>query len=91
MAMLPDGIGRVGGGKNGVGGGSCTKRDNDGHDADGDHHRPPRPHPCQAATAVAMMTMVGERGGEAMVRRLQGEDEVMEIRRQSDMVPAQAS
>jgi hypothetical protein len=34
---------------------------------------------------------VGERGGEAKARRLQGEDEATEMRRQSDMAPAQAS
>jgi hypothetical protein len=38
-----------------------------------------------------MMTMAGERGGEATVRRLQGEDEVMEMQRQSDRAPARAS
>jgi hypothetical protein len=38
-----------------------------------------------------MMTMVGERWGEAMARQLQGKDEAAEMRRQSDMAPAQAS
>ena len=88
MATLPDGVGGVGGGKNGVGGGSSKNRDNDGRDANGDRRRCPRPRPCQAATAVAMMTMAGIRGGKAMARQLQGEDEVTEMQRQSDMVPA---
>ena len=78
-----------GGGKNNIGGGSSTDRDNDDHDVDGNRHC--RPCPRRATTAVAMMTMAGERGGEATVRRLQGEDEVMEMQRQSDRAPARAS
>jgi hypothetical protein len=66
-------------------------RDNNGRNADGDRHHRLRPRPCWVATAVAMMTMAGERGGEAMARRLQGKDEATEMRRQSDMAPAQAS
>ena len=65
------------GGKNGVGGGSSTNRDNDNHDADSNRRH--RPCPRRAATAVAMMTMAGDRGGEATVRRLQGNNEVMEM------------
>jgi hypothetical protein len=57
-------------GKNGVGGGSSTVRDND-YDADGDHHR--RRCPRGAVTADVMMTMAGERGGEAPARRQQGD------------------
>ena len=93
-AMRPDGGGGVGGGgvgggKNGVGGGSSMDRDNKDHDADG--NRRCRPCPRRVATAVGMMTMAGKRGGEATVKRLQGDDEVMEMRRQSDMAPAQAN
>ena len=62
MTMLTDGVGGVGGGKNGVGGGSSTNRDNDGHDADGDRRCCPRPRPCWASMAVAMMMMAGKRG-----------------------------
>jgi hypothetical protein len=73
----------VGSGKNGVGGGSSTNRDNDDHDVDGD---------CRRQTVVAMMTsMSGERGGEATVRRLQGNVEATEMQRQSDMAPVHAS
>jgi hypothetical protein len=42
-------------------------------------------------TAVEMMTMVDERGGESTARRLLGGDEATEIRRQSNMAPARAS
>jgi hypothetical protein len=38
-----------------------------------------------------MMTMAGKRGGEAMARRLQGDDEATEMRRQSNMAPARTS
>ena len=40
--------------------------------------------------AVVMMTVAGKRGGEAMVRRLQGNDKKTEMQGQSAMVPAQA-
>ena len=59
-AVRPDSGDGVGGGKNGVSGGSNIYRDNDDHDADGDRRRRP------------MMTMAGERGGEVTARRLQG-------------------
>jgi hypothetical protein len=93
MAMRSDGCGGVGSGKNGVGGGSSTDRDNNDNDANGNRRRRPRPchHSRRAATAVAMMTMTGERGGEATARRLQGDDEATEMRRQSNMAPARAS
>jgi hypothetical protein len=70
MATRSDGCGGVGSEKNGVGGGSSTDRDNNDNDANGNRRRRPRPRHCsrQAATAVAMMTMAGERG----VRRRQG-------------------
>jgi hypothetical protein len=54
-----------GGGKNGVGGGSSTGRDND-YDAKGDCCRCCCPR--GAATADVMMMMAGERGGEATAR-----------------------
>ena len=94
MATCSDGCGGVGSRKNGIGGSSSTDRDNDDNDANGDHccRRPrPRHRSRQAATAVAMMTMAGERGGEATASRLQGDDEVTEMRRQSNMAPAGAS
>ena len=90
-AMLPDGGSGVDSGKNGFDGVSSTDRDNNDHNADGDRRCRRRPRPLQAAMAVAMMTMAGERGDETTVRQLQGEDEAMEMRRQSDMAPAQAS
>ena len=40
---------------------------------------------------VAMMFMEGKREGEAIVRRLQGDDEATEMGRQSDVAPAWAS
>jgi len=43
MAVRPDSGGGVGGGKNGVGGGSNIYRDNDDHDADADGDRRHRP------------------------------------------------
>jgi hypothetical protein len=93
MTTRSDGCGGVGSGKNGVGGGSSTDRDNDDIDANGDRHRRPRPRhrSCQEVTAVEMMTMVDERGGESTARRLLGGDEATEIRRQSNMAPARAS
>ena len=77
MAMRPDGGGGVGGGKNGVSGGSSMDRDNKDHNADG--NRRCRPCPRQVATAVGMMMMVGKRGGKATMKRLQGDDEVTEM------------
>ena len=74
----------------GIGGGSSTGRDNNDHDADGDRSRRRRRRPHRAAMAVVMMTIAGERGGEAMVRRLQGNDEKTEMQGQSAMAPAQA-
>ena len=70
MTTRSDGCGGVGSGKNGVGGGSSTDRDNDDNDANGDRHRRPRPRhrSCQEVTAVEMMTMVDERGGELTAR-----------------------
>jgi hypothetical protein len=94
MATRLDSCGGVGSGKNGVGGGSSTDRDNDDNDANGDRRRRrprPRHRSRRAATAVAMMTMAGERGGEATARRLQGNDEATEMQRQSNMAPAGAS
>ena len=75
-----------------VGGGSSTDRDDNDHDTNGDHRHCRRPRPRWAATAVAMMTIAGERGGEATARRRgkQGDDKVTEMRRQSAMVPALA-
>ena len=61
-ATLSDGGNRVGSLKNGIGGGSSTDRNNDGHDANGDCHPHHHPHPCRAATAIGMMTMGDERG-----------------------------
>jgi hypothetical protein len=92
-AMLSDGCGGVGSGKNGVGGGSSTDRDNDDNDANGNHHRRPCPRhrPRRVTTAVEMMTMAGKRGGEATARRLQGDDEATEMQRQLNMAPARAS
>ena len=67
------------------------------YDADGDRRR--RRCPRGAATDVdVMMTMAGERGGEAtarrrrgdgeaMARRLQDNDEATRMRRQSAMAP----
>jgi hypothetical protein len=93
MATRSDGCDGVGSGKNGVGGGSSTDRDNDDNDANGNCRCRPRPRHCsrQAATAFAMMTLAGERGGEATARQLQGDDEATEMRRQSNMAPARAS
>ncbi len=54
----------------GAGGGSCTERDKDNHDADGNCHCHPRCHSPWAATAVTMMTIAGKRGGKTTVRRL---------------------
>ena len=93
MATCSDGCGGVGSRKNGIGGSSSTDRDNDDNDANGDRRRRPRPghQSRRAATVVAMMTMTGERGGEATARQLQSNDEAMEMRRQSNMAPARAS
>ena len=79
MATRPDG---------GVDGGSSNNRENNNHNADGNrrHHRRSRPH--LAVTAVTMMTIASERGGEATARRLQSNDEVTE--RQLSMAPARA-
>ena len=66
------------------------------YDADGDRHH--RCCPRGAATADVIMTMAGERGGkattwrwrgngEAMVRRLQDNDNAKMRQRQSAMVP----
>ena len=43
MAVRPDSGGGVGGGKNGVGGGSNIYRDNDDHDADAEQKKEKRP------------------------------------------------
>ena len=60
------------------------------YDTNGDHRCRRCPH--GAATAVVMMTIAGERGGDATARRRgqQGDDKVTEMRRQSAMVPALA-
>jgi hypothetical protein len=79
--MRPDG---------GVGGGSSTNRDNDDHNADGNRRHRCHPCPRRAAMVVAMMTIVGKRGGEVTARRLQGDDEVTEMQGQSAMAPARA-
>ena len=63
----------------GVHGDSCTDRGNDNHNADVNHCCRPRPHPLRAVMAVVMMTIAGERGGEAMARRLQGNNEASEM------------
>ena len=93
MATRSDSCGGVSSGKNGVGGGSSMDRDNDDNDANGDRRRRPRPLPCShwAATAVAIMTIAGEREGKATARRLQGDDEATEMRWRSNMAPARAS
>ena len=93
MATRSDSCGGVSSGKNGVGGGSSMNRDNDDNDANGDRRRRPRPRPRShwAATAVAMMTIAGEREGKATARRLQGDDEATEMRWRSNMAPARAS
>jgi len=65
-----DGGSGDGSGKNGVGGGSSTGRGTT-YDANGDRRRHCCPH--GVAMADVMMTMAGERGGQAMVRRGDGE------------------
>jgi hypothetical protein len=52
------------------------------YDADGDRHR--RRCPRGAATADVMMTMVGERGGEATARRQRGDGEATTRQRQGN-------
>ncbi len=79
MATRPDG---------GVNGGSSTDRDNNDHNTDGNRRHRRRPRPRRVAAAVAMMTIAGERGGEATARQLQSGDEVTE--RQSATAPARA-
>ena len=93
MTTHSDGCGGVGSGKNGVGGGSNTDRDNGDNDANGDRRcrLHPRHRSRREVTAVEMMTMAGERGGEATARQLQGDDKATEMRRQSNMAPERAS
>ena len=69
----------------GVGGSSSTDRDNNDHDADGDrrHCRRPRPPPW-AVTAIAVMTIVGKRGGEATARQQQGDGKAKARQRRGD-------
>ena len=52
------------------------------YDADGDRRR--RRCPRGAATADVMMTMVGERGGEATARRRRGDGEATTRQRQGN-------
>ena len=70
-ATRRDGGGGVGGGKNGVSGGSSTDRDNGDHDADGDHRRHPRVG--YGASAGELIEFIGQNRPKGAMLSMDGD------------------